>query len=333
MKRWMQWALALGFLATGLLADEAGVLQDLKFGTAEKREAALDDVMAGKAPGAGKALLQVLSEAQGTLRLRIVRALGFVREDAAVRPLIELLADPSVDIRIQAARSLGNIADTAAAPALVKALGDSDVEVREAAARALGACGSAKDVDALAPLLKDGNRLLRMAVIGSIGKLGTASALPLLQAQMNDTDPSYKRVVVKAIGSLKGGADIDGPMALWLADKDFYLRGFTAEALAQRPASKALEPALIKLLADPNLGVRIRAIEALAAWKSKAAVADLLKALRAEEPTLRWKAAQALGSIGDPSAIEALTYVADHDSEIEIKKAAKTALLAFKGGR
>jgi HEAT repeat protein len=320
-------------LATGLKADDAGVVQDLKFGTAEKREAALDEVMSGKAPGAGKALLQVLAEAQGTFRLRVVRALGFVREDSAVRPLVELLSDPSVEIRIQAARSLGSIDDAAAAPALAKALSDSDVEVREAAARALGNCGGAKDVEALKPLLKDSNRLLRMAVIGSIGKLGTASALPLLREQMKDTDPSYKRVVVKAIGSLKGGADIDGPMEQWLADKDFYLRGFTAEALAQRPANKALEPALIKLLVDPNLGVRIRAIEALAAWKSKAAVPELLKALRAEEPTLRWKAAKALGTIGDASAKEALTYVAQNDPETEIKKAAETALLAFKGGR
>jgi HEAT repeat protein len=333
MKRWMQGALALVVLAGGLRADEAGVLKDLKFGTAEKREAALDEVMAGKAPGAGKALLQVLSESQGTFRLRVVRALGLVREDAAVRPLIELLADPAIEIRTQAAKSLGSIADPAAAPALAKALGDSDVEVREAAARALSACGSAKDVDALKPLLKDGNRLVRMAAIGSIGRLGTASALPLLQEQMQDTDPSYKRVVVKAIGTLKGGADIDASMAQWLADKDFYLRGFTAEALAQRPANKALEPALIRLLADPNLGVRIRAIEALAAWKSKAAVPELLKDLRAEEPTLRWKATQALGSIGDPSSREALTYVAQNDSEAEIKKAAATALLAFKGGR
>ncbi len=96
------------------------------------------------------------------------------------------------------------------------------------------------------------------------------------------------------------------------------------------PPKKAIEPALLKLIADPNLGVRIRAIEALGAWKSRAAVPSLLKALRADEPTLRWKAVLALGDIGDASASEALSYVAAHDTEPEIQKAAAAALKSLK---
>jgi HEAT repeat protein len=318
-------------LAAGLRADDADVVQNLSYGTPEKREQALDLVLAGRAPGAGKALVGVLGDAQGAFKLKVIRALGLLREDAAVRPLIELLSDPSPEFRLQSVRSLGAIGDGAAAPAVVKALGDGDLEVREGAATALGSCGRPGDVAALAPLLKDSNRLVRMAAISSIGHLGTADSLPLLQEQLKDKDTSYKRVVVKAIGSLKG-AHIDASLMLWLGDKDAYLRGFSAEALAQRPANRDLEPALIKLLADPNLGVRIRAIETLGVWKSKAAVPSLLKALRADEPTLRWKSAQALGEIGDPSAKEALTYVADNDTEVEIKQAATAALQRLKTG-
>jgi HEAT repeat protein len=332
MKRWAGVALIAMGLAGGLRASEDEVLQDLKFGTPEKREMALDEVLMGHAPGAGKALLQVLSESQGVFRLKVLRALGLVREDGAVRPLLEILSDPSPEYRLQAVKSLGSIGDSAAAPGLVKALGDSDLEVRESAARALGTCGSSSDIEALKPLLKDGNRLLRMAAISSIGQLGSAAELPLLREQMKDSDPSYKRVVVKAIGALKG-ADIDVSLGQWLTDSDFYLRGFSAEALAQRAPKKALEAGLIKLLSDPNLGVRIRAIEALAAWKSRAAVPGLLKALRADQPDLRWKSAQALGAIGDPSAADALTYVASHDPEVEIQRAASDALKALKDSR
>lgn len=316
-------------LAARLGAGEAEVLQDLKYGTPEKREAALEQVLMGQAPGAGPALLQILGESQGANRLKVIRGLGLVREDGAVKPLLELLSDPGSEFRLQAARSLGSIGDPAAAPGLVKALEDADVEVREAAARALGACGSPKDLDSLKPLLKDKNRLMRMAAIESIGRLGSAAALPVLQEQMQNADPAYKRIVVKAIGALKG-TDIDASLKLWLSDKDDYLRGFTAEALALHAPTKSLEPGLIKLLSDPNIAVRIRAIEALGAWKSKAAVPAIAKALRAEEPTLRWKAAVALGAIGDASAKEALDYVAEHDTEVEVKKAAKQAAEGLK---
>jgi HEAT repeat protein len=317
--------LALALFVGGLRAEEGDVLQDLQFGTPEKREQALDVVLAGKAPEAGPALVSLLGESQGAMKLKVIRGLGLVREHKAVLPLMSLLSDPSPEYRLQAARSLGNIGDAAAEPALATALSDGDLEVREAAAIALADCGGPADVDKLKPLLKDSNRLVRMAAIGSIGQLGGAATLPLLQAQLQDKDPSYKRVVVKAIGALKG-ANIDASLMLWLGDKDFYLRGFSAEALGQRPRNKDLEPALLKLLSDSNLGVHIRAIETLGLWKSKAAVPSLLKSLRADEPTLRWKSVQALGQIGDPSAREALTYVADNDSESEIKKAATAAL-------
>lgn len=313
-----------------LRADEAAVLKDLKYGTVEKREAALDEVLAGKAPSAGSALLGLLSESQGAFRLKVIRGLGYLKEDAAVRPLLDILSDPAPEFRVQAAKGLGSIADPAAAAGLVKALKDGDVEVREAAARALGSCGTEKDVEALAGLLKDSNRLVRMAAINSIGQLGSAKALPTLREQMKDTDPSYKRVVVKAIGALKG-ADIDALLGEWLGDKDAYLRTFSAEALSRRPANKATEASLIKRISDPVLAVRIRSIEALTAWKSKAAVPELLKSLRAEEPTLRWKSAQALGAIGDPAAKEALTYLSENDSEAEIKQAAVDALKNLKG--
>lgn len=311
-------------------ADEGDVLKDLKYGTAEKREAALDEVLAGKAPSAGAALLGLLNESQGAFRLKVIRALGLLKHDPAVRPLLEILADPAPEFRVQAAKALGAIGDPAATAGLAKALKDGDVEVREAAARALGSCGSEKDVEALSGLLKDGNRLVRMAAIGSIGQLGSAKALPTLREQMKDTDPSYKRVVVKAIGALKG-ADIDALLGEWLADKDAYLRTFSAEALSRRPKVKAVESALIKRISDPVLAVRIRSIEALGAWKSTAAVPELLKSLRAEEPTLRWKSALALGAIGDPAAKEALTYLSQNDAEAEIKKAALDALQTLKG--
>ena len=324
-------ALTLCFLALPLAAAEDGdkTLQALRFGTVEAREAALDEVLAGRVAGAGPALLESLPDAQGAFKLKVIRALGVVREDKAVKPLLALLADPSAELRVAAARSLGRIADPSSAGALAKALADGDEEVREAAARGLGQVGGEADVDALGKLLKDKNRLVRLAAIDALGAIGSAKALAVLAPQLADTDPAFKRHVVKAIGSLKDDS-VAPYLKAWLSDKDPYLRGFTAEALAHRSPEKSLEKGLLALLDDEVWAVRVRAVEALGAWKSKAAVPALIKAVRAAEPTMRWKAAQALGAIGDVRAKEALEYLAEKDAELDIRKAAAEALKELK---
>jgi HEAT repeat protein len=303
----------------------ADVAQDLQYGTAEARETALDQVLAGQGAGAGPALLAALPELNGAAKLKAIRGLGVLREDRAVKALIDLLEDPSSDFRLAAAKSLGRIADPSAAGALAKLLKDGDDEVRETAARALAQCGSAKDVKALGALLGDKNRLVRLAAIDSLGALGAEGALPLLQKELDDKDPGYQRHVIKAIGSLKGDKVLpflkDG-----LKSADAFVRTFSLEALSARPPVPALEPALLGLLNDPVYAVRVRAVDCLGRWKSRAGLDGLLKALRAPEPTLRWKASQALGRIGDARAREALEYVAAKDAEAEIRAAAKAAL-------
>lgn len=321
----------LGLWGAALPARDsnADLRQDLRFGTAEKREAALDQVLAGKGPDAGPDLLGLMDEAQGTVKLKVVRALGLLRERKAVSALSALLGDPSAEFRLAAAKSLGRIADPASAELLVKALSDSDDEVREAAAAALADCDNGSHAHALVDLLKDKNRLVRLAAVDGLGRLGSADALAVLEGQLDDKDPAFQRHVFKAIGSL------NTPQATpflkrGLASKDAYVRSFSAEALSSRPRDPKLEPVLIGLLGDESLAVRIRALEALAAWKSRAAVGSMIKALRASEPTLRWKAAQALGDIGDPKAREALTYVAKNDAEAEIRASAESALQALR---
>lgn len=318
--------LGLAALSTALPAD---AIKDLQYGTPEVREAALDEVLAGRAPGAGPALLGLLSEAQGTLKLKVLRALGLLREPKAVKPLLGVLADPAAEFRLSAVKSLGRIGSPDAVDGLVAATKDADDEVREAAALALAECGNADSSKALLTLLKDKNRLVRLAAVDGLGRLGSEASLPALEGQLSDSDPAFQRHVFKAIGSLKSAKALPF-LQKGLASKDPYVRGFSAEALAARPREAGMEKALLTLLGDDVLAVRIRALEALAAWKSRAAVPAMVKALQASEPTLRWKAAKALGRIGDPKAREALDYVAQNDAEPEIKASAAQALTELR---
>jgi HEAT repeat protein len=312
---------------TGLAAADDPA-KALRYGSPEAREAAVDEVLAGRGAGSGGALLEVLGDAQGVLRLKVVRALGVLKEDGAVKPLEALLLDPESEIRLAAARSLGRIADPAACPDLVKAFGAQDEEVREAAARAVGDCGCADRANALIALLKDRNRMVREAAVDALGMLGTEAGFGALEGQLGDSDPSFKRHVVNAIGAHRG-EKVVLRLGAWLNDKDPYLRGFAAEALAKRPPVPSLTPALVGLLEDPVYAVRVRSVEALGAWRQRSAVSALIKCLRASEPTLRWKAVQALGDIGDPAAKEALDYLASHDAEPEIRSAAAKARQAL----
>ena len=319
----------LGLGATLRPAASGDPLDALRYGTPEAREDAVDQVLGGKVPQAGPALLDSLDDSKGLFRLKVVRALGVVKDDAAVRPLVALMQDPDAEMRVEAARSLERIADPAAVPGLVSALGDGNEEVREAAVRSLGACGGPAQAAPVAALLKDKNRLVRLAAVDTLGHLGGDTALTALEGQLAENEASFKRHVVIAIGA-SGGERAEAHLAGWLSDKDPYLRGFAAEALAKRPPDEALTPVLLGLLNDPVYAVRIRAVEVLGAWRSKRAVPALLKTLKADEPTLRWKAVLALGSIGDGAAKEALDYLAQHDAEAEIRAAAGRALKDLK---
>lgn len=316
-------------LSAGLPADGEQTVQALRYGSPEAKEAALDEVLAGKAPEAGPALLELLADSKGVLRLKVVRALALVGEGKAVKPLGDLLADSDEETRLVAARGLGRLADPAAVPALTQALGDTDEEVREAATRALGECGGPAQVPSVVARLGDKNRMVCLAAVDALGKLGGDAALAALEGQLGESDPSYKRHVVNAIGGL-AGPKVLAHLGDWLRSKDPYLRGFAAEALEKRPVDKELVPSLLGLLEDPVYAVRVRAVEVLGIWRVSAAVPPLLKGLSSSEPTFRWKAVQALGSIGDGASREALGYLAEHDSEPEIRDAAAQALKSLR---
>jgi len=168
-----------------------------------------------------------------------------------------------------------------------------------------------------------------LAAVDALGSLGSSRAFPLLKPLLKDPDVNFKRHVVLAVGALRS-EDMNRYLKALLKDHDPYLRGASAEALAMRPRDAALEASLIARLDDPVYAVQVRAVETLGAWKSVAAVPALIKALRSDEPTLRWKAVVALGQIADARAVDPLEYLRDHDSEVEIRAAAAAALKGMK---
>ncbi|WP_292365513.1 MULTISPECIES: HEAT repeat domain-containing protein [unclassified Methanoculleus] len=111
-----------------------------------------------------------------------------------------------------------------------------------------------------------------------------------------------------------------------LSSRDPETRYRAAGCLGDAGVSAAVEP-LAALLADPEVGVRWKATEALGRLGSPA-VGPLTESLRSDDVDVRWMAAVALGGIGDPAAIPALMG-ALNDGDAYVRSRAALALGAI----
>ncbi|WP_214084338.1 HEAT repeat domain-containing protein [Methanoculleus sp.] len=117
-----------------------------------------------------------------------------------------------------------------------------------------------------------------------------------------------------------------GRLIARLSSRDPETRYQAAGCLGDAGVPGAVEP-LAALLADPEVGVRWKATEALGKLGSPA-VGPLAGGLRSDDVDVRWMAAVALGEIGDPAAIPALMG-ALNDEDAYVRSRAALALGAI----
>jgi hypothetical protein len=107
-----------------------------------------------------------------------------------------------------------------------------------------------------------------------------------------------------------------------LSNSDDLKRIAAADALGQLKVRQALRPLMAKLQQDPNPGVRASAAEALGQLGDPVAVNALIEALQLPaldipSETVRPAAARALGHIGDPAAIPALSRALEGAGDLQ----------------
>jgi HEAT repeat protein len=113
-----------------------------------------------------------------------------------------------------------------------------------------------------------------------------------------------------------------------LSDRDKAVRAEAMHGLVAvgRPAV----PACIALLSDGDWKVRYRAAEALGLLGDGAAFDPLVAALDDEKDHVRYMAAKGLGLLGDPRAVERLGQMRDDENEFVRRSAARS--LGMIGG-
>jgi len=144
----------------------------------------------------------------------------------------------------------------------------------------------------------------------------------------NDSETIYpiRWEAAAALGKIADRKAV-GPLIPLLKDKHSGVRATAAEALGKIGDENAVS-SLISVLKDGSGPVQGNAIRALVKIGTPA-VEPLIAVLKDESDKSDWfrkNAAEALGEIGDPRAIEALKEVAQNDSSSNVREGAKESL-------
>jgi cyclophilin family peptidyl-prolyl cis-trans isomerase/HEAT repeat protein len=297
------------------------------------------------------------------LREALAEALGRIPDRQGRPPLVGLLLDDAPAVRRAAAFALGELDDPEAVPALLQAVTDTDHETGTLAVEALGKLKApVLDVaQALLPLdeqerwmrlfphlflyKEDASVLLaekglaladpeiHVRAAYALAREPRPEGLSLLRSLLSDPDARVRAWAARGIGIVGEGADVAALRPL--LDDSVPGPGIQALRAAAKliaggksPAPAEWRPRLLELMNDPRSGVRLTALEALAAFPLDSPDDPLTRAVaeRAVKGTGRERglAVLALAAGRHPKALE-LAAAAQGSPEVDVRSHAAQA--------
>ncbi|MBD1925394.1 HEAT repeat domain-containing protein [Trichocoleus sp. FACHB-90] len=209
-------------------------------------------------------LIQQLENPNGSLsEIAItIEALGWIREETAIKNLFKLLEEPDLGIRGRVLDALGRIGSDKAIPKLLQQLKDPNDFVRRKAAEAIGQIGSEMAVPGLLQQLKDPNSIVRGQIAEALGKIGSEMAVPELLHQLEDSDSYVRWKAGTALAQIKSKLAVPGLLG-YLEHPEPDVRGRAAMALGEIDREGTSSELHQLLLEDPDSEVRRMASVAL----------------------------------------------------------------------
>lgn len=244
--------------------------------------------------------------------------------------LVRLLGQMDNDASAQAAMKL-NERNVNALPVLIPALYSAKSgPAREAAAMVIGliCSGYNPSIDEFARQAQVTHRQT-----SSHNAANLTGLQPLLWA-LKDSYAPTREVAAQGLGYL-GDERAAKPLAVALKDPDAYVRRRAAAALITVPAKSVIAELSDAALKDTVPEVRRFAVEALGWVGNTTAVSALNEATKDKSPMVRRYAAVQLGKIADPVSLQALSNLLGDkgDPDADVRWAAVVALGKLKDKR
>lgn len=294
-----------------------------------------------KDPSAIEPLIRRLQKGR-TLSVNLKWAILEFGEEA-ISPLIDLLSDENKVVRLKVAEILGGTRNIKAVEPLIQMLQDNDWLVRKEAVKSLGIIGDKRAIDALIPMLEDLFESIREEADMWLSRLGWqpegSPPIPDIKALLANSDveglieaTAYKKDVkilaaaVDALGELRDPRAIVPLISLLGGDWNIHEYLGPHEKMVNALAkigSPAVDPLITTLRdakrsSDPYLdedkNLRAGTARALGKIGDPKAIDELIPALWDKIPFVRLSAADALGAIGDPAVPRLIDIIDSYGS-------------------
>ena len=300
----MRWRVAY---ALGRIGDRtaAPTLRSLSRDRAEMVRMSAARALAEVGDSAATDVLAALLKDSGwRVRVNAARALGQLQGRDRASSVRALLEDPSAHVRWEAASALGQLRDSSSVAALTRALADTATGVVQGAAISLLNIQGERAIPTVAPQLDLLPAFLRSGLIEALGTVPGPMALQTLLARARDpNDAPTAAGAVSGLGHRKADSGQVIPvLRSLLGARDFTVASSAADAIGQL-ADSASVPSLVPLLGrsgtTQDADVRASAVGALAAIKTREALAALATMRRDPERRIRETVCTALGFPAD----------------------------------
>ena len=264
------------------------------------------------------------------LKALAIKALaGFIETGRANARVIDTLkarlADPDIEIRRSVAYALARVNDADVVGKLLALQKDPDAGIREQVAVASGRSSLSNANDLLLAMLDDSAPGVKRATADGLRERKVAAALQKLKFQWKNQSGEVRSAVMKAIVALAVEADWDGLFQIWqeaLYDQEADVKVEALRGLSRRRDARL--PGLFAPLArDTDNAVKIAALDALGTTGDPSAVEYITGALlEAQDKSVKLAALKGLESLKLEAAKKPIMEFVKNESDPDLKKRA-----------
>lgn len=281
-------------------------------------------------------MLQGLTDPDPHIRANAIEVAVTTRALPFVPQILRLLRDPAVPVRFLATMAIGDLQYTAARDEIAALLEDPDENVKIAAAYSMMKLGGSDYFHIVRDAVTSNDQTVRANAALLLGKSGKQEALPFLYWTLR-RDDSSDMVVLQAAESIARLGDRRIYPKLWTRLISTYAddRMIGISAMAALGTEEA-KNAIITMLDDPVLEVRLAAAEHLGRLRDTAGESVVLEAFDEKHMTegdaqsverIKVLTSLAIGAIGtDPLTKHLPDLLRDSSKQVRLA-AAKAVLL------